>query len=555
MTCHGAPAVIRCQADRVKLPMLGLPVLGPLDTVRLTRGAWRSGLLRPYRPDQLAQIALAVRRYGMGPATGPAAGRVLYPGEPALVDDDGTLTFAELDAACDAAGVALAERGLRPGSRIGLLARNSRDFYAAMVGAARAGIDVVYLNTGATKDQVRDVAKAEGLGAVVHDAEFGSRVPKGVTGLNAAALLAPRTPARRPDAGGRTARHVILTSGTTGRPRGVSRDSVGVAAVVPLLSRFPYRVRERHLLAAPAFHAWGWMNLLLTMLFSSTVVMTRKFDPEHLLELAETERTEVLVAVPVMLQRLVDLGPGTASRYDTSSLRVAAVSGSALSGALADAFMDMYGEVLFNLYGSTEAAFATLAEPRDLRVAPGTAGRPLPGVRVAVVDESGQRLPDGDVGQIVVGSGATFSGYTSGEDGERMPGGVRIGDLGRFDDGGRLFVVGRSDDLVVTGGENVYPVTVENALERHPDVVEGAVVGEPDRDFGEALVAHVVLRDGRSEPMGGDDEETAIRTWLKQRVGSHEVPRRVVVHAEPLPRNASGKVVKSKLREAGTSRG
>jgi acyl-coenzyme A synthetase/AMP-(fatty) acid ligase len=222
---------------------------------------------------------------------------------------------------------------------------------------------------------------------------------------------------------------------------------------------------------------------------------------------------------------------------------VVAVSGSALSGALAERFMDAYGDVVHNLYGSTEAAFATVADPRDLRAAPGTAGRALPGVRVTVVGPDGEPVPAGETGEIVVGSRATFHGYTSGEAGKQAAdGGVRIGDLGRFDDEGRLFVAGRADDLVVTGGENVYPVTVENELERHPDVVECAVVGEPDDEFGHVLVAHVALRPGTAT--GPDD----VRAWLKQRLGPHEVPRRVVVHGDPLPRNTTGKIVKPELR-------
>src|SRR6185295_849101 len=207
---------------------------------------------------------------------------------------------------------------------------------------------------------------------------------------------------------------------------------------------------------------------------------------------------EAMVAVPVMLQRLVEVDRDVRERYDTSSLRVVAVSGSALSGALAERFMDAYGEVVHNLYGSTEAAFATVAAPDDLRAAPGTAGRPLPGVTVTIVDPDGEPLPEGETGEIVVRSGTSFHGYTSGDTGgsdKVTAAGVRIGDLGRFADG-RLFVAGRADDLVVTGGENVYPVTVENELERHPDVVECAVVGEPDEEYGEALVAHVALRPG-----------------------------------------------------------
>jgi fatty-acyl-CoA synthase len=529
-----------------------VPLLGPRDGARVARALWASGLLGVvgHRPDHVARVLARARRHDLGPSIGPMIGNELYPDETALVDDDGSLTFAELDRMCDAAGVRLGEAGLDPGDRIGLLARNSRGFYAAMVGAARAGVDVAYLNTGATAEQVRDIVAGEGIAALVCDAELASRAPEGVPRLDTGALVGTPLPPGHPDDGGHSSRHVILTSGTTGRPRGVSRGSAGVDAALALVAGFPYKVRRTHLVAAPAFHAWGWMNLILTMVFSSTVVLTRRFEPARVLELLEREQADAMVAVPVMLQRLVDVGDDVRARYDTSSLRVVAVSGSALSGALAERFMAGYGDVLYNLYGSTEAAFATVADPADLRAAPGTAGRPLPGVTITIVDPTGEPLPPGETGEIVVGSGTTFEGYTSGEHGKQADGGgVRIGDLGRFDAEGRLFVAGRADDLVITGGENVYPVTVENELERHPDVVECAVVGEPDDEFGQALVAHVVLRPGATADPG------AIRGWLKERLGPHEVPRRVVVHDDPLPRNTTGKVVKTELRQAQNAEG
>jgi fatty-acyl-CoA synthase len=535
----------RCDAETVKLPHLPAPPMGPKDGARVARALWGSGLLglAGHRPDRVARLLARLRRYELGPSIGPLIGSELHPDETALVDDEGRLTFAELDRLCDAVGVRLGEAGLDPGDRIGLLARNSRGFYAAMVGAARAGIDVAYLNTGATAEQVRDVVPAEGIAALVCDAELAERAPDGVPRLDVGALVGAPLPPGRADARGHSSRHVILTSGTTGRPRGVSRGSAGADAALALVAGLPYRVRRTHLVAAPAFHAWGWMNLVLTMLFSSTVVLTRRFEPERVLELLEREQADALVAVPIMLQRLVEVDGDVRERYDTSSLRVVAVSGSALSGALAERFMDAYGDVVHNLYGSTEAAFATVAGPADLRAVPGTAGRPLPGVRVTIVGPDGAPLPEGETGEIVVGSGTTFEGYTSGEPGKQAEGGVRIGDLGRFEDG-RLFVAGRADDLVVTGGENVYPVTVENALERHPDVVECAVVGEPDETYGQAIVAHVTLRPGAVA------DPAAIRGWLKGRLGPHEVPRRIVVHEEPLPRNTTGKIVKAELREA-----
>ena len=523
-----------------------IPLLGPADAGRVGAAAWRTGLLRLYRPSQVALLLSGLRRYGFSPAAGPYVGRVLHPGETALVDDDGRLTFSELDAACDRSGLRLAAAGLAPGDAIGLLARSSRGFYAAFVGAARAGVDVGYLNPGATRDQVAATVREHGLDLLVHDGELADLVPAGVRALSVEDLCAPG-PDGRPSRGGRTARHVVLTSGTTGTPRGVARTTTGIDAAAAVLSGLPYRERGTHLVAAPAFHAWGWMNVLVSMLLSSTLVLTRRFDPERVLALVEREQVDVLVAVPVMLSRLLALPEEVRGRYDTSSLEAVAVSGSALTAELGMRFMDAYGDLLYNLYGSTEASFATVASPPDLRAAPGCAGRPLAGVKVEVLDPSGRRVTPGEVGEVVVRSGTTFSGYTSGDDKQRTRGGVHVGDLGCFDEAGRLFVVGRADDMVVTGGENVYPVPVEQALERHPDVAEVAVVGEPDHDLGQALVAHVVLRPGSATT--GD----ALRAWAKQHLARHEVPRRVVLHADPLPRTTSGKVLKRDLTGGGSA--
>lgn len=531
---------------------MSFPLLRPREAAAATRALLRSGLVRPYRPDLLGHVALGLRRYGFGPAMGPRAGATLHPDLPAVLDERGSASQAELDEQCTAVAAGLRDAGLVPGDGLGLLARNSAGFYRAMVGAARLGADVTYLNTGFTAEQVADVVEAQGLRAVVYDGELADRVPHSVRRipLDASAPAGDATSieemasvgARHPASPARPSRHVILTSGTTGRPKGAARTGGGVDSVVALLTGLPYRARETHLVVAPMFHAWGWMNTLLTMLLSSNLVTARRFDPEQTLALVERHRAEVLVAVPVMLQRILALPAEVLDRYDTSSLRVVAVSGSPLPEQLSQAFMDRFGDVLYNLYGSTEAAFATVAGPADLRAAPGTAGRPLPGVRVRIVDDDGHDCPPGTPGAIRVRSGDSM---TVG-DGARPPGQGRkladTGDLGWFDEAGRLFVGAREDDMIVSGGENVYPVVVEQALHGHPEVAEVAVVGVEDDRFGQALVAHVVLRPGSS---AGPD---AVREWCKAHLAPFQVPREVVVR-ESLPHNETGKVVKSALRD------
>jgi fatty-acyl-CoA synthase len=515
------------------------PLWTPGESVRAVRAILGSGLVRLYRPDHLARLGLAALRYGFGAGFGPLIGATSYPDAPALVDESGPVGMRPLEERCSAVAHGLAGAGLREGDAVGVLARNCGEFYLAMVAASRLGADVIYLNTGFAAGQVASVAAEHELRALVYDPEFANRLPEGVlaipttdgeaTARSVRAMALGRSPSVPWPA--RTSRHVILTSGTTGSPKAVPRTSAGFESAVALLAGLPYRARETHLVAAPMFHAWGWLNVLLTMLLSSTVVLTRRFDPELVLARVEQQRCHVLVAVPTMLQRIMDLPTATRRRYDSSSLRVVAVSGSALSDRLARAFMDEYGDILYSLYGSTEAAFASVAGPADLRAAPGTAGRPLCGIQVRILDPDGRPCRRGVPGAI----------HVDGREVVAERGTARTGDIGWFDRDGRLFVAGREDDMLIVGGENVYPIVVERALEEHPDIVEAAVTGRPDRVLGQVPVAHVVLREAAATTTG-------LQAWCRRRLAAFQVPRRIVVHAR-LPRNETGKVVKKALED------
>ena len=276
-------------------------------------------------------------------------------------------------------------------------------------------------------------------------------------------------------------RVVILTSGTTGTPKGAARkqpDSIDPAA--SLFSKIPLRARETTVIAAPMFHSWGFGHFTLSLPLASTLVLHRRFDPEDTLRAVAQHHASVLVLVPVMLQRILDLGEETIARYDTSCLRVIALSGSALPGELATRAMDTFGDVLYNLYGSTEVAWATIATPEDLRAAPGTAGRAPMGTVVKLLDENGLEAEAGEPGRIFVGNEMVFDGYTGGGGKQIIGGLMSTGDMGRFDSAGRLFVEGRDDEMIVSGGENVFPREVEDLLAEHPKIEEVAVIGVPD---------------------------------------------------------------------------
>ena len=277
-------------------------------------------------------------------------------------------------------------------------------------------------------------------------------------------------------------RVVILTSGTTGTPKGAQRkqpESLEPAAA--LLSKIPLRAGEPTMIAAPMFHSWGFVHFTLGMGLGSTLVLRRQFDPEDTLSATAQHECTALVVVPVMLQRILELPDETIDRYDLSALRVIAASGCALPGELATKVMDRFGDVLYNLYGSTEVAWATIATPEDLRAAPGTAGRPPRGTVVKLFDDDGDEVAQGETGRIFVGNEMAFDGYTGGGSKEIIDGLMSSGDVGHFDADGRLFVDGRDDEMIVSGGENVFPREVEDLLREHEAVDEVAVIGVDGR--------------------------------------------------------------------------
>jgi acyl-CoA synthetase (AMP-forming)/AMP-acid ligase II len=341
----------------------------------------------------------------------------------------------------------------------------------------------------------------------------------------------------------REGRATILTSGTTGSPKGASRaNPQSLDPVVALLSKIPVRARQTTHIAAPLFHSWGFAHFSLGLILGSTYFLRRTFYPGGCLAEVARHRCDSLVVVPVMMQRIMELPEETRAKYDVSSLKVVAASGSALPGDLASDWMDAFGDTLYNLYGSTEVAWASIATPADMRAAPGTAGRPPRGTVVKLYDEAGREVPTGQTGRIFVGNEMLFEGYTGGGSKDVIDGLMATGDVGRFDEGGRMFVEGRDDEMIVSGGENVFPQEVEDLLARHEAVAEVAAVGVKDKDFGHRLRAFVVLENGKKA--SADD----LKAHVKRNLARYKVPREIVFLDE-LPRNATGKVLKRELEQ------
>jgi len=533
--------------DRARL------TLGALDTLR------RTGLLHP-------KVALsatkAMKLWGPTLAAGYVASAQRGPDVLGLVDDEGPLTFAEIDDLSSRLATVLAARGVEPRSPVGLLARNSRWFVLTATALNKLGADVLYMNTGFAGPQLAEVMRREGGALLIHDDEFTDAVVEHAPGL-------ARIVADRAESGGTVedlptlvaaagqvevappaaqGRQVILTSGTTGPPKGASRSNEGVndiIAATALFQKVPFRVGDVHVLPAPMFHSLGAAALLMGASMSQTLVMTRRFDPEAVVRLVAEHGARAMTAVPVMLRRMVELPVEALASYDASSLEVVMCSGSALPGSLAIRWMDTFGDNLYNMYGSTEMAVATVASPAQLRAAPGTAGSPLAGVDVRLYDDADREITAPGVdGRIFVGSALRFDGYTGGETKPSIDGLLSSGDVGHWDDEGRLFVGGRDDDMIVSGGENLYPREVEDLLADHPEVTEVAVIGVDDDEFGKRLAAFVVLAEGAALDAAG------VKAHVKANLANFKVPRSVTFLDE-LPRNATGKVLKRELREPG----
>jgi acyl-CoA synthetase (AMP-forming)/AMP-acid ligase II len=515
-----------------------------------------TGILRPTRPDKALRIGNALRRWGPTPAFGYTAGAIRHPDATAVIDELGTLTFEDVHRRSNALANALSDAGIGEGDGVAMMIRNHRGFIDATVACSKLGAHALYLNTAFAGPQITEVVKREKPIALIYDAEF-----EGLThdaGERRKRFIAwhdggdkPKDPLLEdlieagdtedlvpPENKGRV---VILTSGTTGSPKGAQRkqpESLDPAAA--LFSKIPLHAGEPTMIAAPMFHSWGFVHFTLGMGLGSTLVLRRKFDPEDTLSATAQHECTALIVVPVMLNRILELPVETIDKYDLSALRVIAASGSALPGELAVKVMDRFGDVLYNLYGSTEVAWATIATPEDLRAAPGTAGRPPRGTVVKLLDDEGKDVGPGETGRIFVGNEMAFEGYTGGGNKQNVGGLLSSGDVGHFDPDGRLFIDGRDDEMIVSGGENVFPREVEDLLADHEAVDEVAVIGVDDEQFGQRLKAFVVRSRGAT---AGEDE---LKDYVKANLARYKVPREIVF-VDELPRNATGKVVKREL--------
>jgi acyl-CoA synthetase (AMP-forming)/AMP-acid ligase II len=527
-------------------------IRGMLTTMR------RAGLLPVLRPDKYVRMVAAVRREQMSLTTGFAIAAVRCPNRVGLVDEVGELTWKQLDDRSDALAAGLQALPGGPPRTVGIMCRNHRGFVAAVIAANRIGADVVLLNTSFAGPALGEVVSREGLDTVVYDEEFTAVVDRALGDKPDARRLVAWTDdpsahkrtlekmadehrARRPRRSNQKSKLILLTSGTTGTPKGAKHSGGGVKELKAVLNRIPWRAEETIVVAAPMFHAWGFSQLVLSAMMACTVVTRRKFDPEATMQLIDRYRATGLCVVPVMFDRIMELPDEIRRRYSGRSLRFASASGSRMRPDVVIKFMDQFGDVIYNNYNATEAGMIATATPQDLRGAPDTAGKPAEGTELRIVGPHLCQLPPWEVGTIYVRNSSQFDGYTSGNSKDFHDGYMSSGDIGYLDSAGRLFVVGREDEMIVSGGENVYPIEVETTLSAHPEVAEASVIGVDDEQFGQRLVAFVVMADNASATMD------TLKQHVRDNLANYKVPRDITVLDE-LPRSSTGKIVRSELR-------
>ena len=557
--------------DRIlaRFPVLQRVLVDPphkMATRVITTGI-RTGLLglASQRPLEVARILLA---RGLGVRSMHAIHAVNDADRPALVDERRTVSYREADHEIDAIAAALRDHlGVSRSAPVAVMMENRVEYALVWFALFRLGVTCAHMGRHSTVEELEPLLDRSGARVlVVSDKTFDVAAAvlanRPELDLRIVRVGGGRPVARvsdydevcarglglvcklRVEAGPRD--NVVYTSGTTGRPKGAVRDmaAVGPTELFRVLERLPLHTGDRHLVCAPMYHSSGQVFVLINTALGASIHFQERFDPETTLARIASDGIHNVFMVPTMIQRILDLPDEVHARHPTPELR-ALISGAApFNTALRERAIARFGAgVVFDFYGATELGWVTLVDGHEMLAHPGTVGRPIAGQEIAILDEDGARVPTGTAGRVFTRSAQLMVGYLrDASSSDELASGqwLTVDDLGYVDADGYLYITGRARDMVISGGVNIYPVEIENALSKHPEVADVAVIGVPDAEWGERLVAVVVPRAGFSA------EDVA--AWARERLTPYKVPRRWETLAE-LPRNPTGKVLKRELVE------
>jgi len=550
-----------------------------VDRARLFARALRSTqITQPVRPASLVEFVRSASKLPLGPHLAVVFHAAAHPDKEALVEYGPAgvtrMTWGELDATINRLANALRARGVSGGTRVALMLPNGREYLIAQQALARLGATAVQIGYRLKVGEIAYIlANAEPTATLVHadhlDAMTTARAqvakggpmivvgaPDGPAALRrspevaewarALAAVSPTVPARDGGAGDGGG-VIVYTSGTTGKSKGAHRSwkTTGLESVADLLVQVGVRADDRHLVVCPLYHSAAPAFVAILLSLGATVVLMNHFEPAGALAIIERERVTCTLMVPTMIVRITNLPSETLASHDTSSLRWVMSAAAPLSTEAARRFMARFGPVLWNFYGATETGLVTLAGPRDHLTRPGTIGRALRGNEVRLCDEAGRDVPEGQIGELYTRNAMLISGYHQNEEATRSSqrdGFFSVGDLGRRDADGYYYLESRKHDMVISGGVNIYPREIEDHLHGHPAILDAAVIGVPDPEWGETLRAFIVLRDGQQL------SEQDVIAYCRDGLADFKRPRKVTFLAE-LPRNPTGKVLKRELRE------
>lgn len=531
-----------------------------------------SRVAQPIRPLRFAQFVKDARKTRLGPHLAVMFHAAAHPDKEALVEygEHGVrrLTWGEFDATINRLAHALADRGVRGGSRVALMLPNGSEYLIAQQALARLGATAVQIGYRSKPAEIAYILSNSeptativyaGLLPAMREARTQSKVSGpmivvgGDQGLEQAdidwdralASASPELPPRTK--GGDGGGVIVYTSGTTGKPKGANRAwrSTGFESVADMILQVGMRADDRHLVVCPLYHSAAPAFVAIMMSLGATVVLMNHFDPEGALDIIQRERVTCSLVVPTMIIRMSNLPAETLKKYDTSSLRWVMSAAAPLTTDAARRFMNAFGPVLWNFYGATETGLVTLAGPDDHVKHAGTIGRALRGNEIRLLDDAGHEVPRGQVGELYARNSTLISGYHNNDEATssaQREGFFSVGDMGRLDADGYYFLESRKHDMVISGGVNIYPREIEDHLHTHPAILEAAVIGVPDPEWGETLRAFIVIR--------GNERitETEVIEFCRQALADFKRPRKVTFLDE-LPRNPTGKILKRELRD------